>query len=44
MPYLVNGKQFIALAIGPNIICFGLPGENETKGFDWESRGLASVS
>lgn len=25
MTYLVNGKQFIAIAIGANIICFGLP-------------------
>jgi PQQ-dependent dehydrogenase (methanol/ethanol family) len=25
MTYLVNGKQFIALAVGPNILCFGLP-------------------
>jgi PQQ-dependent dehydrogenase (methanol/ethanol family) len=25
MTYMVNGKQFIALAVGPNILCFGLP-------------------
>jgi PQQ-dependent dehydrogenase (methanol/ethanol family) len=25
MTYMVDGKQFIAVAIGPNIICFGLP-------------------
>jgi PQQ-dependent dehydrogenase (methanol/ethanol family) len=25
MTYAVGGKQFVALAIGPNIICFGLP-------------------
>jgi len=25
MTYAVNGKQFVALAIGPNIVCFGLP-------------------
>jgi PQQ-dependent dehydrogenase (methanol/ethanol family) len=31
MTYLVNGKQFIAVAIGSNIICFGLPGGNWTK-------------
>ncbi|MGH9326597.1 MAG: PQQ-binding-like beta-propeller repeat protein [Terriglobia bacterium] len=24
MTYTVNGKQFIALAVGPNILCFGL--------------------
>jgi glucose dehydrogenase len=24
MTYEVNGKQFIALAVGPNILCFGL--------------------
>lgn len=23
--YTVNGKQFIALAVGPNILCFALP-------------------
>ena len=28
MTYLVDGKQFIAVAIGPNIICFGLPEAN----------------
>ncbi len=25
MTYMVDGKQFIALAVGPNILCFGLP-------------------
>ena len=25
MTYLVGDKQFIALAVGPNILCFGLP-------------------
>lgn len=25
MTYMVDGKQLIAIAIGPNIICFGLP-------------------
>jgi PQQ-dependent dehydrogenase (methanol/ethanol family) len=25
MTYLVGGRQFIALAVGPNILCFGLP-------------------
>jgi PQQ-dependent dehydrogenase (methanol/ethanol family) len=25
MTFMVGGKQFIALAIGPNIVCFGLP-------------------
>jgi glucose dehydrogenase len=25
MTYAVNGRQFIAVAIGPNIMCFGLP-------------------
>ncbi|MGH9325917.1 MAG: pyrroloquinoline quinone-dependent dehydrogenase [Terriglobia bacterium] len=25
MTYTANGKQFIALAVGPNILCFGLP-------------------
>jgi len=25
MTYMVEGKQFIALAVGPNILCFGLP-------------------
>ncbi|MFB3921963.1 MAG: PQQ-binding-like beta-propeller repeat protein [Terriglobia bacterium] len=24
MTYLVNGRQFIAIAVGPNILCFGL--------------------
>lgn len=25
MTYTVDGKQFIALAVGPNVLCFGLP-------------------
>ena len=25
MSYMVDGTQFIALAVGPNILCFGLP-------------------
>jgi glucose dehydrogenase len=25
MTYMVDGKQFIAVAAGPNILCFGLP-------------------
>lgn len=25
MTYAVDGKQFVALAVGPNILCFGLP-------------------
>ena len=25
MTYMVNGKQYVALAVGPNILCFGLP-------------------
>jgi PQQ-dependent dehydrogenase (methanol/ethanol family) len=25
MTYMVDGRQFIALAVGPNILCFGLP-------------------
>jgi PQQ-dependent dehydrogenase (methanol/ethanol family) len=25
MTYVVNGKQYVALAVGPNILCFGLP-------------------
>ncbi len=25
MTFMVDGKQFIAVAIGPNIVCFGLP-------------------
>jgi PQQ-dependent dehydrogenase (methanol/ethanol family) len=28
MTYLVNGKQFVAIAIGSNIVCFGLPADN----------------
>jgi alcohol dehydrogenase (cytochrome c) len=31
MTYMVDGKQFIAVAIGPNIICFGLPEGNGAK-------------
>jgi PQQ-dependent dehydrogenase (methanol/ethanol family) len=27
MTYMVGGKQFVAIAIGPNILCFGLPGD-----------------
>jgi PQQ-dependent dehydrogenase (methanol/ethanol family) len=29
MTYLVGGKQFVAIAIGPNILCFGLPAGSE---------------
>jgi PQQ-dependent dehydrogenase (methanol/ethanol family) len=25
MTYMIGGKQFVALAVGPNILCFGLP-------------------
>jgi outer membrane protein assembly factor BamB len=25
MTYMQNGKQLIAVAVGPNILCFGLP-------------------
>ena len=25
MTYMANGKQFVAVAVGPNILCFGLP-------------------
>ncbi|HEX5410774.1 MAG TPA: PQQ-binding-like beta-propeller repeat protein [Terriglobia bacterium] len=25
MTYTVNGKQYVALTVGPNILCFGLP-------------------
>jgi len=25
MTYMVNGRQFVAIAVGPNILCFGLP-------------------
>jgi glucose dehydrogenase len=25
MTYMVGGKQFVAVAVGPNILCFGLP-------------------
>jgi PQQ-dependent dehydrogenase (methanol/ethanol family) len=31
MTYIVGGKQFVAIAIGPNILCFGLPGGSATK-------------
>jgi hypothetical protein len=31
MTYMVNGKQFVAIAIGPNIFCFGLPEGSEKK-------------
>jgi len=27
----VGGKQFVAIAIGPNILCFGLPEGSEKK-------------
>jgi PQQ-dependent dehydrogenase (methanol/ethanol family) len=29
--YTVNGKQFVALAVGPNILAFGLPEVRQTK-------------
>ena len=29
MTYMVGGKQFVAIAIGPNILCFGLPEGSE---------------
>jgi hypothetical protein len=25
MTYMAGGKQFVAVAAGPNILCFGLP-------------------
>jgi hypothetical protein len=25
MTYMVGGKQFVAVAAGPNILCFALP-------------------
>jgi alcohol dehydrogenase (cytochrome c) len=31
MTYMVGGKQFVAIAIGPNILCFGLPEGSGTK-------------
>jgi PQQ-dependent dehydrogenase (methanol/ethanol family) len=31
MTYTVGGKQFVAIAIGPNILCFGLPEGSENK-------------
>ncbi len=31
MTYMVGGKQFVAIAIGPNILCFGLPADCEKK-------------
>lgn len=31
MTYRVGGKQFVAIAIGPNVICFGLPAGSEWK-------------
>ncbi len=31
MTYTVRGKQFVAVAIGPNILSFALPGENPEK-------------
>jgi PQQ-dependent dehydrogenase (methanol/ethanol family) len=31
MTYAVKGQQYVAVAIGPNILCFGLPGENGAK-------------
>ena len=31
MTYTVGGKQFVAIAIGPNILCFGLPEDSEKK-------------
>ncbi len=31
MTYAVGGKQFVAIAIGPNILCFGLPEDSEKK-------------
>src|SRR5205085_8149248 len=27
MTYAVDGKQFVAVAAGPNILCFGLPAD-----------------
>jgi len=31
MTYMVGGKQFVAIAIGPNIVCFGLPAGDGKK-------------
>jgi PQQ-dependent dehydrogenase (methanol/ethanol family) len=31
MTYMVGGKQFVAIAIGSNILCFGLPTRSEAK-------------
>lgn len=31
MIYMVGGKQFVAIAIGPNTLCFGLPTGSEAK-------------
>jgi len=31
MTYAVGGKQFVAIAVGPNILSFGLPGKGEQK-------------
>jgi len=31
MTYMVGGKHFVAIAIGPNILCFGLPTGSEAK-------------
>ena len=31
MTYTVGGKQFVAIAIGPNILCFGLPSGSAMK-------------
>ncbi len=31
MTYMAGGKQFVAIAIGPNILCFGLPEDSEKK-------------
>jgi PQQ-dependent dehydrogenase (methanol/ethanol family) len=31
MTYSVDGKQFVAIAIGPNILCFGLPEGSEKR-------------
>jgi len=29
MTYMVDGRQFVAIAVGPNILCFGLPAKGE---------------
>lgn len=31
MTYTVGGRQFVAIAIGPNIFCFGLPAGSERR-------------